>query len=211
MGFNQNDTNVVCPVAFHREPEDAVLVEAALRRDAVACTRLFNRYAPHVARVFARVLGTDDEIPDLVHDVFVMAFRDLGRLSEPSALKAWLTAIAVNTARGHIRKRTRRRWLWFFAPSDLPDTPGPSANEDILEATRATYAILDQLAPDDRIAFALRFIDGMELTEVADACDVSLATIKRRLARAEVAFAERARTYPALQSWMEGSGRWATS
>jgi RNA polymerase sigma-70 factor (ECF subfamily) len=50
----------------------------------------------------------------------------------------------------------------------------------------------------------LRFIDGMELVEVADACSVSLATIKRRLARAQKRFSAMARTYPELDEWVSG-------
>jgi RNA polymerase sigma-70 factor (ECF subfamily) len=91
----------------------------------------------------------------------------------------------------------------------MPDAPAPVADEDVREATRATYAILAAMDVDERIAFALRFIDGMELTEVAEACGVSLATIKRRLARAETAFAKRARENPALESWLQGGARWA--
>jgi RNA polymerase sigma-70 factor (ECF subfamily) len=49
---------------------------------------------------------------------------------------------------------------------------------------------LTTLPADDRIAFALRVMEGMELLEVAEACRVSLATAKRRIARAQRRFAE---------------------
>jgi RNA polymerase sigma-70 factor (ECF subfamily) len=45
----------------------------------------------------------------------------------------------------------------------------------------------------------------MELTEVACACEVSLATIKRRLLSAQKRFTSIARTYPELASWVEGA------
>ena len=61
---------------------------------------------------------------------------------------------------------------------------------------------------DKFIAFALRFVDGMELVEVAEACEVSLATIKRRLARAQAKFTNIARTYPVLHEWLERGARW---
>ena len=70
------------------------------------------------------------------------------------------------------------------------------------------YRVLDVLPVDERIPFALRFIDGMELTEVAAACDVSLATIKRRLARSEKRFVAVAARYPELGPWLEGGARW---
>ena len=55
---------------------------------------------------------------------------------------------------------------------------------------------------DERIAFSLRRLDGMELKEIAHACGCSLATIKRRLARAEKRFLSRAEKHQALQSWL---------
>ena len=78
----------------------------------------------------------------------------------------------------------------------------------MLHALVATYAALDALPVDERIAFALRFIDGMELTEVAAACETSLATIKRRLDRASASFEAEARRQPALEAWLEGGSRW---
>ena len=67
---------------------------------------------------------------------------------------------------------------------------------------------LGRLPADERIAFALRFIDGMELVEAAAACRVSLSTFKRRMLRAERKFAERARREPALAEWLKGAERW---
>lgn len=200
--------NVVRPQAFH--PDDAALVAAVRRGDEAARRLLFDRHALHVTRVLARLLGADSELSDLVHDVFVMVLRDLDRLSEPSALKPWLTSVTVNTARGHIRKKVRRRWLQLFSPHEVPEAPAPTASSDVREATRRVYLTLDMLPEDERIAFALRFIDGMELTDVAEACDVSLATIKRRLDRAESKFLARARSDVVLSGWLKGGSRWGT-
>jgi RNA polymerase sigma factor (sigma-70 family) len=61
-----------------------------------------------------------------------------------------------------------------------------------------TYAILEQLPEDERVALSLRFIDQMELRAVASALGVSLATVKRVLRRAENRFAAFAQRYPAV-------------
>jgi RNA polymerase sigma-70 factor (ECF subfamily) len=71
---------------------------------------------------------------------------------------------------------------------------------------RAVYRVLGGLNTDQRIAFALRFIAGMELTEVAASCGVSLATIKRRLGRAQSAFTSAARREPSLVEWLAEQG-----
>src|SRR5690242_7853663 len=102
-GTARDEGNVVRPLAF--QPDDATLVAAVRRGDPAARRLLFERHAPHVARVLARLLGPDGELADLVHDVFLMALRDLAHLNEPAALKAWLTSVTVYVARGHIRKK----------------------------------------------------------------------------------------------------------
>jgi RNA polymerase sigma-70 factor (ECF subfamily) len=93
---------------------------------------------------------------------------------------------------------------------ELPEVDAGVAPGEIQDAMRATYAVLEKLSPDERIAFALRYVDGMELTEVAAACGRSLATIKRVLARAGVRFEAEARRHPVLLAWLEGGTRWAT-
>jgi RNA polymerase sigma-70 factor (ECF subfamily) len=70
------------------------------------------------------------------------------------------------------------------------------------EALRTTYRLLSSLNIDEQIAFTLRFIEGMELREVAGACGVSLATTKRRLVRAEARFLALARLEPSLAQWV---------
>jgi RNA polymerase sigma-70 factor (ECF subfamily) len=155
-----------------------------------------------------RVLGPDPEISDLLQDVFVTALESIERLKEPSALKAWLSRIAVFTARGRIRRRVRWRFLRLVAQGDLPEVEATVVSAEISEALNATYRVLERLKPDERIAFALRFIDSMELTEVASACDVSLATIKRRLSRAQGHFIKLARDEAVLKDWIERGSRW---
>ena len=189
--------------------DDATLVSALQSGQPAARAELFDRYAPHAQRVLTRVLGHDGEIADLLHDVFARALTQIDRLEDPTALKAWLTAIAVFTAREHIRRRVRTRWLRFFASEDLPDLPASVAGEEVRESLRRTYAVLDRLGVDDRIAFSLRFIEGLDLGDVAAACGVSLNTIKRRLARAEKRFVALARGEPALHDWLEGGTRCA--
>jgi RNA polymerase sigma-70 factor (ECF subfamily) len=197
--------NVVRALPF--SGDDAALVAAIKGGHPGATTALFDRYGAHVRSVLARLMGLDTELADLLHDVFVAALDKIDQLSDPSLLKGWLTSIAVFTARGTIRKRAR--WRWLRLVDEPPEVPVNGPNPAVRETLGRMYAVLDRLPPDDRIAFALRFVQGMELTEVAAACEVSLATIKRRLAKAEQRFLELARQEPALVEWMEGGTRWS--
>ncbi len=173
---------------------------------AEARRALFDRYGSDIERILYRVLGPDAEASDLLHDVFVAALSSISSLRDPSALAGWLRGIAVNKARKHILRKQRWRFVQLFAPSDVPEREALLPSAEISEALRATYRVLGAMAADERVAFALRFIDGMELTQVAAACDVSLATIKRRLGRAQDAFNTLAAREPSLAEWLRDGG-----
>lgn len=96
----------------------------------------------------------------------------------------------------------------FWEPAEIPHVPVSDVDPEVRDAYVRTYALLDHLGADGRIAFVLRYIEGLELEDVASACRVSLSTIKRRLAKAERRFAAAAARDPVLRAWLEGGGRW---
>jgi len=186
---------------------DADIVAAIRAGDGAGGAALYDRHHGYVRRVLLRVLGPDAELFDLIQDVFVAAIDSIHRLSEPSALRSWLASISVHCAHAELRRRFKRRWFPLFPGSELPQEEAPVVTPEVDEAMRATYHVLGKLPADERISFALRFIEGMELVELAAACGVSLATAKRRLARARKKFVTIAQTYPALTDWLEGGER----
>jgi RNA polymerase sigma-70 factor (ECF subfamily) len=100
----------------------------------------------------------------------------------------------------------------FRRSEDLPDVPSElQPPSDATEALTRTYRALAKLPPDERIVFALRFVAELELTEVAAACQVSLATVKRRLEKAQKRFTAVGRKDPVLLEWIEGGARWSVT
>jgi len=193
--------------------DDYALIAGIRRGDPAAATALFNQYRGLVQRTLVRILGFDSELADTVQETFIRALGSTRLLRDPQALPSWLIRISVCTASDLIRRRRRRRWLQFFAePQDLVDASSKLAYEaepdmEARQALRAAQAVLSSLPTDERIAFSLRRLSGMELTEVAHACGCSLATIKRRLVRAEKHFLARAEKYQALEDYLsDGRG-----
>jgi RNA polymerase sigma-70 factor (ECF subfamily) len=199
------------PVAsFGFAGDDEALVVALRRGDRAAKSALVARYGRYVEQILVRVLGFDEELPDLFHEVFLVALDSIDELRDPSALRLWLRGITIFTVRSFLRRR--RRWRWFAVPGEqsVPDVPATAVSPEAREALVRTYRVLQKLRPDERIAFALRFIAEMELTEVAAACEVSLSTIKRRLGRAEKRFVLEAAKDPLIRDWLERGERWST-
>lgn len=184
--------------------DDAAIVARLRDGDRLAIAALFDRHADTIERVLYRVLGVDAEIPDLLQDVFVHAMLGADRFRGCAAsLQPWLVQIAVRRARKCIRRRTTRRWLGLTDTAEPPDTPGTSDPE--LQATLArVYRVLDRMPARERIPFALRYLEGMQVPEVATACGVSLATSKRRLTRARERFDALAASDVVLRTWLEG-------
>jgi RNA polymerase sigma-70 factor (ECF subfamily) len=197
---------MVTPLKF--VGDDRALVEALRSRHPGAAAALYERYAGAVHRTLRSAVGPDPDLPDLLQEVFIRALDSIAQLEDYARLRSWLTGIAVFSARALIRRRARRRWLSLFSPQRVASAEQAPPSSEARLALREVYNLLDRLPINERMAFALRIIDGMTLPEAAEACGVSLATFKRRVARAERAFLQAAERRPLLQPWLRGGTRW---
>jgi RNA polymerase sigma-70 factor (ECF subfamily) len=200
---------VVLPLGF--SGDDTALLDALREHHPGAKAAFFHRHAGYVERVITRVIGFDRELSDIMQDVFLNALSSIHTLRDAAVLRPWLAQVATRTARKVLRTRSRRRWLRLFVDQeDEKSSEQTTSGTDLatLRALGAVYAVLEELPADEHIAFALRFIEGMEIAEVAAACRVSLSTAKRRLQRAERRFIDKARQRPELGDWLGRGERW---
>ncbi|MEM6731019.1 MAG: sigma-70 family RNA polymerase sigma factor, partial [Myxococcota bacterium] len=135
----------------------------------------------------------------------LVVFRDLATLRDPAALRAWITRIAVNRAQTYLRGR-RRRWWLVYSDNDVDAADTTPLNDESRGAVRATYDLLSRLPARERTAFALRYVEGMSLAEVADAIELSLATTKRTLRSANDRFRKHAARDPRLAGYLQRGG-----
>jgi RNA polymerase sigma-70 factor (ECF subfamily) len=188
--------------------DDAALLQALRAGHPGAAAVFYDRHAAHVHRTLAAALGTDDDLPDLLQEVFVRALDGINRLRDVERVRGWLTSIAIFVARAQIRLRSRRGRLQTFSPEHTHPSALEQPSLESRRALREVYAVLDQLPVDERLAFVVRFVDGMTLTDGAEACGTSLATFKRRLARGQRTFLAVARCRPLLELWLAKGARW---
>jgi len=163
--------------------DDAGLARAAIEGQAGAHATVWQRYAGLVTGLLRRTLGPGADVEDQVQETFVQFFRDVKKIREPAALRSFLIAVASRVARSELRRRRFRRWLTLTDSGAVPDEPAAGADAEAREAVRRLYALLDRLDDRGRVLFVLRYVEGLELTDVAAALDMSLATVKRHLAR----------------------------
>lgn len=169
-------------------PSDAQLVERALAGDRWAEEAIYRRHVHRVTSIAARLLRCRADVEDVVQDVFVGSFRELASLREPERLGGWLATSTVH--RVHKVFRRRRLQRLFGLDRSVHDEPlAEQVRDHTSPETRAELArldrVLDQLGEDDRTAWVLRHLLGHAVGEVAELTACSLATVHRRLARAQ--------------------------
>jgi RNA polymerase sigma-70 factor (ECF subfamily) len=169
------------PRASSANLDDAAVAHLLLEGDPRAPRLAWHQFAPMVHRMLKRAFGPEHEVDDLVQEVFLTLFKRVHTLREPQALKAFVIAVTAHTIRYELRRRKALRWLHF---GDLPDARAADSDLDSREAVVRLYRILDRQGASDRTVFVLRYLEGLELVDVSQALGVSLATAKRRVARA---------------------------
>jgi len=176
MSRPQPALRVVAPDA--QEPRGAES-PAVLNLDS-----LFRRYAAYVAAVAHRLLGREEDVDDTVQEVFLIAVRGIGAIRDPGAVKAWLARIAVRVARRKLHKRRLRSYFGLDDPAVYDSVTDSSASPEHKALLSRVYLILDGIPANQRIAWALRYVEGDPLESVATLSGCSLATAKRRIAAA---------------------------
>jgi RNA polymerase sigma-70 factor (ECF subfamily) len=172
---------------------DRSLVERAVTGDRWAEEAIYLRYVGYVNNLCLRLLRTENDTQDVVQDTFVDVLEQIRTLREPDRLRQWITTIAVHKAHRRFRRRrlldllglrngNRDELCSLHAAPDL----SPELCSEIAHLDRA----LSRVSDEDRACWILRYVEGRELSEVAHLCGCSLATAKRRIARADAAVRE---------------------
>ena len=170
-------------LAINSETSDEDLARAACSGDPRAPRAIWRRYVVQVRSKLLRWTGSHD-VDDHVQEVFSRLFEQLPRLRQPSALRSFLIGITLRVACTELRRR--RRWRLRLTPTgEVPEVADYDGDDGAArEALTRFEDILDKLAPRTRRVFVLRYVEKLELIDVAAGMHISLATAKRHLARA---------------------------
>ena len=158
-------------------------------------------YRPRIFRFLMASLADRDIAESLTQDCFFKAYNARHQFRGESSLGTWLTRIALNLVRDHLRSRRMRFWqrtretaLDIVDISDwLPD--GASSPEAIClqqERVKEIWQSVEKLSRQQRTVFILRFVEEMELSEIAETTGMNTSTVKSHLYRALRIVRERA-------------------
>ncbi|MFQ9948993.1 MAG: RNA polymerase sigma factor RpoE [Escherichia coli] len=173
---------------------DQVLVERVQKGDQKAFNLLVVRYQHKVASLVSRYVPSGD-VPDVVQEAFIKAYRALDSFRGDSAFYTWLYRIAVNTAKNYLVAQGRPpssdvdaiEAENFESGGALKEISNPENLMLSEELRQIVFRTIESLPEDLRMAITLRELDGLSYEEIAAIMDCPVGTVRSRIFRAREA------------------------
>lgn len=169
-----------------RRLNEQAAVLRAQAGDRAAFGQLVDQYQRRLTYYVHRLVSDLDQAHDLLQEVWIDVFRQLGRLESPAAFRVWLYRIAHHRAVSHLR-RTSARSRAHEAAAVCDDAVDDVDELELLENVEWVHHALAQLSVEHREALTLRFLEGMTVSEIAAVTRTSEGTAKSRLHYAKAA------------------------
>jgi RNA polymerase sigma-70 factor (ECF subfamily) len=197
LGFELDAGTGTCPVcarstAVHHA--DDCLLQALREGSERAYEALIEHYQQPVYSLVYRLMDDPADAADVVQEVFLKVFRNVGAFRGDSSLKTWIYRISCNEAYNHRRWFTRHKKREVGLEND--DEAAANWYDVLPDRTRSAFDIasdhemhslieeaLTDLNPQFRAAVVLRDIEDLSYDEVAEILQVSLGTVKSRILR----------------------------
>jgi RNA polymerase sigma-70 factor (ECF subfamily) len=168
---------------------DAGLVDMVLAGDNFAFGALFDRYGGSLHQIYlARTGGNGDDTNDLIQEIFVKTYLNLGSYDPRYAFGQWIYTIAKNTFIDYLRKRRddlsidNTRGEYIRPPMSL--TPNPEENIINAEQRGQLEQYLSMMPAKYRRLVELRFFKDLSYEEIAEHLGLPLGTVKTQIHRA---------------------------
>jgi RNA polymerase sigma-70 factor (ECF subfamily) len=167
-----------------------------MERSASAAAEFEAVMAVHRPKVFRFALASlrdADAAQTVTQDCFLKAFHAWGRFRRECSVDTWLMTIAVNLVRDHVRNRRLQFWKRTSQEAESPEhvertlaarAPTPEAQFILNEQVKAVWAAAAHLPERQRTVFLLRFVEEMDLLEIAATTGMKEGTVKAHLFQA---------------------------
>jgi len=161
----------------------ASAVQAAVAGDEVAFARIVDAYHGDLVRVAYVVAGDEQLAQDAVQATWTIAWRKLGSLRDPERLRPWLVSVAANQARQMVRSQHRRVVAEIRVRPVADPAPDPAGDPSAIADRLDLLAAFNRLKAEERSLLALRYLAGLDSTEISTLVGVSPTGVRSRLSR----------------------------
>ena len=163
---------------------EKALISLAKAGDRRAFDKLVARYRDKMFALTYRMTGDRDEALDLLQETFLAAYKALGGFREEAGFSSWLYRIAANKS---INMLKRKKILSFLPLGSSPKDEPAYEMEDAAgrgELKRQLNKSINELPPQQKLVFNMRYFDQLSFVEIAKALDKSESTVKTNYQKA---------------------------
>lgn len=181
---------------------DQKLVERVQRGDKNAYNLLVTKYQHKVANLVSRYVKNQSDVPDLVQEAFIKAYRALPNFRGDSAFYTWLYRIAINCTKNHLVASGRKPpgsdveiedAEIYDSGEALRENASPEKILLTEEIKKVVFDTMAQLPEDLRLAINFRELEGLSYEEIAIIMDCPVGTVRSRIFRARDAIEKKIR------------------
>jgi RNA polymerase sigma-70 factor (ECF subfamily) len=172
-----------------QQSEERLTVILASQGDGPAFRILVEAYDRRLLYFIRRILGDSEDAFDVLQSTWLMVHRNLRKLQTPQAFRVWLYRIAHTQTVSALRKQAGEPTA--VEAAELSEVAEDSVDEPTFDNAELVHIGLGALSVDHRRVLTLRFLEGMDVAEIADVLECSPGTVKSRLHYAREALRRR--------------------
>jgi RNA polymerase sigma-70 factor (ECF subfamily) len=170
--------------------EESRIIEKCKNGDPAALEEFISAYQDKIYNLCRHMLGNEHDAEDAAQDVFLKAFQALPKFQPKASLYTWLYRIATNTCIDYKRKPVLESLFGSAEEGNrlvhdrASDDPSPEKLYQSKQTGQLLQESLDRLSPKLRAIIILKEIEELPYEEIADTLEISMGTVKSRIARA---------------------------
>lgn len=179
-----------CIIASVQTNDDLNLIENFKKGDSSAFGEIVLKYQDKVYNLCRHMLGNVEDAEDAAQDVFLKAYQALPKFQPDASLFTWLYHIATNTCIDYKKKPIFESLFGDSGEGEklihdrASDAPSPEKLYQSKQIDEALQKSLGKLSPKLRAIIILKEIEELSYEEIADTLEISMGTVKSRIARA---------------------------
>ncbi len=168
--------------------DSEVIARFRLAQEQAYFTILYRRYAPKVFAKCYSMLSDEGMARDATQEIFIKILMNLTKFNEQSSFSTWLYSITYNFCIDIIRKKKKLQLLFTEDVSRIRN----DADEDIADSVllemkqERLSTILDLLPPGDKAILLMKYIDDLQIKDIAESLNKTESAIKMQIMRAKI-------------------------
>lgn len=149
-------------------------INRAIKGDQEAFVQLIQEHTQGMYKVARSILGNEEDVADAMQDTIVACYEKIGTLKKPQYFKTWLTRILFNNCNDILRTK-KREWVGETYVENMHSTTDMAH----VEFTQMLQALDEKY----RLIIMLYYVQEFRVKEIAELLQMSVSTVKTRLAR----------------------------